>query len=113
MMNDTTVDVNQLADQLAKIAGPIAKQGWEIYVRQQYVIAAQELTAAAVALALLASSVLRSTPEDYGNDDRYGVTVLLSVIAVIAAIAAILWIGDAVAHFVNPQFYAIQGILGR
>ncbi len=47
-LDSVTVDVNKLAEQLVKVAGPITKAGWEIYLRQQYIEGFQDLFAALI-----------------------------------------------------------------
>lgn len=143
---NVSVDVNKLAEQLAKIAGPIAQHGWEVYVRQQYVIGVQQLVGAGVLLLVAIGCVLAAAWAVRSHDrqiDRYDrelaewtkfdsakrlrstkpsspdcaaellVLVLFGLIGVVAIIVAVCLASDAFAHFYNPEYGAIQGILGR
>lgn len=119
-------NVNQLAQQFAKFAGPLAKQGFELAVRQQYVIAVQDFVTAALCV-ILAFALAKYTQhlwrpvrlehgKDIANQDEFilfgGTTALIvmPVASVISFIVAVTEINDGVAHLINPGWYAIQQI---
>lgn len=122
---NVNVDVNKLADQLAKLAGPIAAHGWEVYVRQQYVEGFQNLFSAAILLAISVGLLiwikvqLYPWAENYEYDDKkddgmaYLVPAIVGVVAMACAFFFLLNLSWAIGHLVNPEYGAIQEILGR
>lgn len=139
-LDGITVDVNKLADQLKQIAGPIAKQGWDIYLRQQYVIGWQEIAMATISLIVLvicAISFVWAVRSATARDDAYNEAVkdwqkpsyskpdapdatgevatmiAAGVFGLVAFFGLLMWSMDGFAHLFNPGYGAIQGILGR
>lgn len=120
-----SVDVNALAQQLAKIAGPIAQHGWEVYVKQQVIIGWQEAVASsfllllAIACAVVVVLILRDLRKEQKEHpnmetvDHYGFTALFVGIGLILFMFALGFGMDSFSHLANPEYGAIQGILGR
>jgi len=128
-LDGVTVDVNQLAQQLAKIAGPVAQKSWEAYVRQQYVEGWQNVFAALIFGVILFGLVVWGSKlvswaknYEYGDFSVFGprdagmpnvLVVLPFILAGFALIFALLNMSWAFAHFYNPGYGAIQDVLGR
>lgn len=118
---DVSVNVNQLADELGKVAGPMAQHGWEILVRQQYVIGVQQLILAmlgsivlGLGIHLIRRGIAYPRGTKYDKEDWREEAIMLTIAGVVASIigtiAAILFGADAIAHLVNPEYGAIQEI---
>lgn len=130
------MDINQIANTLQKIVGPIAREGWDAYVRQQYVIGIQEVVWAIIVFvgglvaAVVATKARRALKKfddekeafkktngyypSWGTNEDAFVTLFVSLIAVaVIIIIDVALCVDAFGHFFNPEYGAIQGILGR
>jgi hypothetical protein len=115
----TPAQIQQVLDSLGKVGGA----GWALVVRQQYVIAIQELVAclvlalfaaAALRIALRVRARMRAEHIDMDLYDNPGLTFAVGVgwvVAIGCCIAIPFMVSDAIGHLINPGGYAIYGLV--
>jgi hypothetical protein len=111
-------DINNLINTLAEKLGPLGKVVWDSYIRQQIVIGCDELVwavvLAGVAIGAVTVTVHCWRDEEFNSENGpVGFFVVGCVIAPTAFLAALGLGLDAVGHLANPQYGAIQALLGR
>jgi len=122
----TPQEIEQIIDMLIEKLGPIGGQVWSIYVRQVYIQTAQNIAVgllfllAAVGFLLggiwSAKSYLRAknaSPNHYGVGDRQAVGIIIcGILGPAALVFGVIYLVSTMALF-NPEYYAIQMLLGR
>lgn len=122
----TPGQIEQIIDMLVEKLGPIGEQVWSIYVRQVYVNAGATLVWAVallsvagigVAIGIEALKRLRyqeKTSQYYVDADTYyAVTGMAWGFAGIALIFGFLALTAGLQYILNPEYYAIQMLLGK
>lgn len=101
----------QIIDQLNKLLTPAAKVVWEAAVRQQYVIAFQQV-AFGLLLTIFAIGCWRVRKKIPSDDfDRAVMSGALVVVSCAMVCVALALLSDAVGHIINPYAGAINWLL--
>ena len=116
----TAEQIEQIVDMLAEKLGPIGAEVWAVYVRQVYVGIAESAFVAllclvgAAALSWLTRHLLRKRAKA-GSYDQ--IDYEFALMFVLGALAFIVVVGGCAAlglfRLLNPEYYAIQMLLGR
>lgn len=96
----------------------LAPHVWEIYVRQMIVEGWRNVAwgIGSLFFTLLFAALCKASYHWSQEEDQEGWIILSLfsiVVAMFCAVAAFTYFTDAVAMFVNPEYYAIQKLLGR
>ena len=121
----TPQEIEQIINMLIEKLGPIGGQVWSIYVKQVYVNVATNLFVSLVCLLALVGALLglRHCIKEYkratSKDPYGGKAQLVGAGAVTSATIAafcglmVLFCLPEVFQLLNPEYYAIQMLLGR
>jgi hypothetical protein len=117
--------INQVINELAAKLGPLGRTVWDAYVRQQLVVGYQELGFAVVLLVVMIGLLVvarmvwnarakahLANPRANLSEYEGGTTGALLSGAVCLCLTLLL-VSDGIAHLVNPQYGAVQALLGR
>lgn len=102
--------VNQLSEKM----GVALPNLWAILVKQQYVVAVQELmmVVAAIAIQIVLFTLLKHANKEVGRNRDWEFGRLLIWLAIIAFIIVVcVKTGDVAARLINPEYYAIQEVV--
>src|SRR5690348_16539263 len=100
---DINVDMNKLLEQLATYAAPLAKHGWEILVRQQYIHGIQNLIWSGALLILVVVSYFmgrnfwkwaRTVHLDSEDEGMQYIPVVLVWVAAIIMVYMSIWLAS-------------------
>lgn len=124
MLNNfiSTSTVQAIKDAMSPIGAAIGKgaeYGWTVLIKQQYVVGFGDLFLALGSLIVLViayrfaiftfNKQIEIGKVDQYNDGGYGILCGLSVVAGAVAFCILLAaLYGGVAHFINPDFYALQ-----
>lgn len=118
MKPNLLTQIPALLQKIAHMASPMARQAWAIYLAQstvfglQYVAGAVLWGAGGLAVGLWALPYCVRHHKD--ELDGFDLGIVFSVVAMIGCaigFGCCLWV--AVPYLANPDYYAIQGLLGR
>ncbi|KKN82043.1 hypothetical protein LCGC14_0313100 [marine sediment metagenome] len=110
-------DIGGILDMLVERLGPMGTEVWGIYVRQQLswgVVAGALRLAFATLLFVVARKAGKwvkreMTSDTNGTAVAWGGLIILGLIASVAMLTVM----SPILHILNPEFYAIQALLGR
>lgn len=119
MNENTTETINQLKEVFAPVAAKIgvgAQYGWEVVVRQQYVEAFGSFLQflMGVVTAYVTYRIVKYGMNELKQDDDSLWVVGIWVLGIGGALLSLVLMSglyDAIAHVINPQFYAIEFFL--
>lgn len=95
--------------ELLKDASPVV---WQILIKQVYVDAIANLLWATT-LIFAAFRMYKPAAKKWGEEEDNPESLILWLFSGICALAGMVCLTDAVTHFLNPEFYAIQYILSK
>src|SRR5260221_396271 len=130
MFLDVNVDVNKLVEQMKEIVGPMATKGYELAVKQAYVEGFLNLGLTIFFALLVATGIsvgiqffqradyeqTRTDKHVYSSADGDGwvfAGIVVIVIAILVMIPMVLCACTAFFDLMNPEWRAINLILGR
>lgn len=119
MDKDTLQELLKRFDALTSKLGEAGGHVWSWYVRQQVINGWLNLGEAGLALVIaiiaIAASVFcfRKAREDDFENGYAPATVACVVISIVAALVVIFATESAVQYILNPEYYALQSLLGR
>lgn len=99
-----------LFDKIAEKIGQGATWGWDVLIRQQYVIAAQNAIGAIIAGVALYWGIraIRKAQKAGYHDCEEGYWILGSLLTAGGAIAMTICLLSATGHIINPGYYALK-----
>lgn len=109
-------EIGKIIDLLVEKLGPMGKIVWEIYLRQIYLTGLMQTVGGVIFIVGFAASLRlllekRKDPEWF---DEWGwILVVLGIFGVFSFAMAGFSIIQGVLQLLNPQYYAIQMLLGR
>lgn len=111
-MNQETINaIQQALTPIAEKIGQTTQYGWEIVVRQQYVLGVIGIFWSIIGLILLVVSFLTwkwaiGYWKSYYDDESIMILpFFLALLALVPTMAGALF---AITHFLNPEYYALQ-----
>jgi len=121
----TPQEVEQILDMLVEKLGPIGTHVWSIYVRQVYIEAwAQGIFGILCLLAVIGSTIgliwcckqykkVKESDRSYGAGERQLIGIIISVIIAGVAGFCVPFLLYGFTLLFNPEYHAIQMLLGR